>query len=152
MHRGPRLQPHARFLKLLRAVHRTQPPHPILDPNLPLRLQLRLMQMKIIHCSQSQFLRSGVSHSIHNCSTCGAKVVCHDIPRGDGLGLTIGRQVILAADVSQVRGKDREDGGEHGGCDFATVGAVAEKGGEENGRTRMDELYLRRAYTRLSTR
>jgi hypothetical protein len=47
--RSVRTRPLALCLKLLGALHGTHPIDPVLDKYLPLRLQLCLMQMKIIH-------------------------------------------------------------------------------------------------------
>jgi hypothetical protein len=47
------------------------------------------------------------------------------------VGLAKGFELVLAADVLEVRVEDGEVGGEHGGCQLAAVGAVADEAVDE---------------------
>lgn len=55
-------------------------------------------------------------------------MICHFATRSDGLRLAPRLEIVAAAEVFEVGVGDDEVGGEHGGGDFAAVGAVAEEG------------------------
>lgn len=65
------------------------------------RLQLRLMQRIIIHCSQPHHVHAWKASrdAIHQDTTGTAEVVLHCIACGDGVVLGEFGQVVLAADV-----------------------------------------------------
>ena len=88
------------------------------------------MQIKIIHRPNAQYTRSRKSgpDTIHEGTARGAKVIRHIAARSDGLRLAPGFEVVAAAEVFEVGVGDDEVGGEHGGGDFAAVGAVADEG------------------------
>ena len=88
------------------------------------------MQIQIINRPNAQYTRSRKPRpdTIHECTARGAEIIGHIATRSDGLRLAPGFEVVLAAEVFEVGVGDDEVGGEHGGGDFAAVGAVADEG------------------------
>ncbi|KFX89183.1 hypothetical protein V490_07187 [Pseudogymnoascus sp. VKM F-3557] len=91
--------------------------------------------MVIIHRANAKDAhpRELLANTIHQRPTRAAEIVSHLLPRLDSFRLSKSLQVVLAAQVRQVRVEDGEVGGEHGRCDLATVAAVAEKAADEAG-------------------
>ncbi len=113
------------ILPLLSRLHSWEPANTILREHLKLRLQFRLVQLQIIHRADP-----GDAHaweprapSVHQGAADRAEVVGHVVPGGDGLALAVLREFVLAFDVLERAVFDDEVGGEHGGGDFAAVGA-----------------------------
>lgn len=114
---------------LLHSLRATKPAHTVLSILLNPRFQLSLMQMEVIHSADAHdtIPRKSRADTIHERATRGAEVIGHFVPGFDGLRLAEAFQVVSPADVFQVRVGDDEVGCEHGGCDFAAVGAVADE-------------------------
>lgn len=106
-----------------------QPTHAILLKRLNPRLELRLLQLEIVNRADSRDRHAWVSarSPVHQRSADGAEAVLHRVARRGRLVLLEARELVLAAQVFEVRVSDDEVGGEHGGGDFAAVGAVAEE-------------------------
>lgn len=94
------------------------------------RLQLHLVQVEIVDSANAQdaMARERRTDTIHQGSACRAKVVGHQAARCDSFRLSKRLEVFLPAQVLQVSVGDGKVGCEHGRGDFATVGAVADKG------------------------
>ena len=89
--------------------------------------------MEIVHGANAQdaLPRRARTDTVHERAARGAKVIRHGIARGDGPRLTEGFQIVAAAQVPEVGVRDGEVGREHGGGDFAAVGAVADEAVDE---------------------
>lgn len=89
--------------------------------------------MEIVHGANAQNAHTGEARTdaVHERAARGTEMVGHGVAGGDGARLAEGFQIVAAADVLEVSGGDGEVGGEHGGGDFAAVGAVADEGVEE---------------------
>lgn len=127
-------------LKTLHPLQSMPPTHPILRKLLHRRLQPRLVQRKIIHAPNPQDThpRKRRANAIHQAPTRLAEEVRHRVVLAfffdkDGLVLAPRFWVGLAAEVREVRVEDGEVGGEHGGCEFVAVGAIAEEAANEAG-------------------
>ncbi len=113
----------------------TQPAHTVLGKLLHSGLQLGLGQVEIVHGADAQDAcsREPRADAVHERPARGAEVVGHGSVQADAVVLAPGLEVVLAAQVLQVGVGDDEVGGEHGGGDFAAVGAVADEGVDEAG-------------------
>lgn len=117
-------------LKLHCALRALKPTNAILRKLLNPRLQNRLMKIEIIHSPnpRNQHTRVPRRDAIHERAADGAEVVFHRIAGLDGFVLREFGELLTAALVSGFGGLDDEVGGEHGGGDFAAVGAGADEG------------------------
>ncbi len=120
-------------LELFDALNGSQPTDTVLDKQLKPRLQLRLVQLEIVHGTKAQDTHSRGPNTIHERAAGGAEIVGHQLARGDGARLAESRQVVAAADVGEMYVEDGEIRGEHRRRDLAAVGAVANKGVEQAG-------------------
>ena len=91
--------------------------------------------MEIVNGADAQDALAGPARAdaVHERAARGAEVVGHGVARGDGAGLAKGLQVVAAAQVPEVLVRDGEVGREHGGGDFAAVGAVADEAVDQAG-------------------
>jgi hypothetical protein len=128
----PNLLPCTLCLKLLGALHGTQPTDTVLDKDLTPRLQFRLVQMKIVHRANTQDTpsRERLTDTIHERAAGGAEIVGHQLARGDGARLGVSCQTVAAAEVGEMCVGDGEVRGEHRRRDFAAVSAVADSSAE----------------------
>lgn len=112
-----------------------KPGHTVLNILLNARLQLGLVQIKVIHSTNTQDAISGeaCADAVHERAARRAKVVGHVVARANRLGLAIRRQIVAATLVRQVGIVDGEVGCEHGRGDLAAVGAVADEGVDQSG-------------------
>jgi hypothetical protein len=133
---------HVRFrvsLKVLDPLnlHARKPADAILGELLPLRLQLGLVQTKIVHRANAQngHRWEGRTDAVHESAARVAKVVGHGgvFPDG-GDGVLPALEVFLTAQVLQVFVVDAKVGCEHGCGEFAAVHAVAYKGVDQTRR------------------
>lgn len=112
------------------------PTNTILSILLNPRLQHRLMQMEIIHRTNphDRLARKPPRDAIHQNPADAAEMVGHGVPALDLLDHGEFGDLVLPTDVGQGLVFDDEVGGEHGGGDFAVVGAVADelKGESQN--------------------
>ena len=122
-------------LKLFSPLHTTQPAHAFLNKLLDLGFDLSLGQMEIVNGADAQdaLARAAGADAVHERAARGAEVVGHGVARGDGPRLAKGLKVVAAAHVLEVRVGDGEVGCEHGGGDFAAVGAVADEAVDQTG-------------------
>lgn len=129
------LQLRSLCLNLHRAVDRTQPADAVLDIDLPFRLQLRLVQIEIVHRANAQYApsRERLADAVHERAAGGAEVVGHALARRNSVRLGEGLHVVAAADMGEMRVSDSEIGGEHGGRDLAAIRTVTDKGAKEPG-------------------
>lgn len=97
-----------------------------------LRLQLLTLDIEIIHRTDPRDQHPGVAraHSVHKGAAVGAEEVAHGVAGGDGAGLCVLLEFVLAADVVGAGGGDDEVGGEGRRGDFVAVGAVADEGAD----------------------
>lgn len=65
--------------------------------------------------------------AIHKRSTNRAEEIRHGVPTGYGFGLSELGQLLVASNMSSLVFSYDEVGGEHGGCDFVAVAAVADE-------------------------
>lgn len=92
-----------------------EPSHAIFRILLNPRLQLRLVQIEIVHSPDPRYAhpRETRAAAVHKRAAFAAEVVCHGVARGDGFGLgELGEQV-LAGEVREGAVFDDEVGGEH---------------------------------------
>lgn len=91
--------------------------------------------MEIVNGADAQDAppRVAGADAVHERAARGTEVVGHGVARGDGTRLAEGLQVVLAAEVLEVRVGDGEVGCEHGRGDFAAVGAVADEAVDQAG-------------------
>lgn len=117
-------------LNLSSAIHTREPGNTILDELLRPRPQLRLVQVEIVYGADAQDALPGESRAdaVHQRPARGTEVVGHGVSRGGGARLAPGRQVLAAAEVSDVLVVNHEVGGEHGSGDFAAIRTVAHEG------------------------
>jgi hypothetical protein len=83
---APNLQLWTLCLILLRALHSTHPPAPILNINLPPRPQLRLMQIEIIHRANPHnlYLREPLADTIHERTARFTEIIRHHLTARNG--------------------------------------------------------------------
>jgi len=114
----------------LRALHTIQPTNPIFRKDLMLRLENRLVQIKVIDRADPRDQRTGEPRrdAVHQRTADRAEVVLHRVAALDGLALRELGELVAAAHVGCFRGLDDEVGGEHRGRDLAAVAAVADEG------------------------
>lgn len=93
------------------------------------------MQTEVINGSDpgDAAARVAGADAVHERAALAAEVVRHLVAGGDGLARGVLLQLVLAAGVLHLAVLDDEVGGEHGGGDLATVGAVADEGVDEAG-------------------
>lgn len=89
--------------------------------------------MEVVDCPDPQdtLSRERLPHTVHQGPTRRAEEVGHLAARCNGIGLPKGSEILLSAYVTKVIVLDSKVRGEHGGCDFAAVCAVADKGVDE---------------------
>lgn len=123
------LPPNNISLFLPHTLRSSEPSHTILDKLLNLRLQLGLMQRKVVNCSDAKNAHGweAGTFAIHEGAACRAEVVGHFVARVDRLSLAPARQVLLAAQMREVGVIDGEVRGEHGGRNLVAVVAVADE-------------------------
>ena len=91
--------------------------------------------MEIVNGADAQdaLPRTARADAVHKGAARGAEVIGHGVARSDGTRLAKGLQVVAAAHVLEVGVRDGEVGREHGGGDFAAVGAVADEAVDQTG-------------------
>lgn len=95
-----------------------EPVHPALSELLKLRLELRRVQVEVIHRSDPQdaHSRKPAASPVHQIATYGTEAVFHGGARGDGLVLRPSGQFVLSTHVLERLVVDGEVGAEHGGA------------------------------------
>lgn len=108
-------------LVLLNTLCGLQPTNPVLRELLDPRLQLRLVEIEVIHGSNTwnAHTRRPAALAIHQCPTNGTEEVCHCVAGINSVGLGKFGELVLPADVCDGGGLDDEVRGEHRGCDLA---------------------------------
>ena len=86
------------------------------------------MQLQIIHRPHPPKVQTRKPRAlpVHVCAADTAERVCHRVAAGDRGALTPARELVGAGEPGDVAVFEDEVGAEHGGGDFAAVGAVAE--------------------------
>ena len=92
-----------------------QPAHTVLRELLDPWLELRLVQLKIVHCSDSQDAlgRETTAAAIHERTANRAEGIFHNVARIDGLALCPARELVFAPHVVEGGIVDDEVGCEH---------------------------------------
>ena len=104
---------------MLGPLYAFKPTHSILRKLLHHRPQPRLTQRPVVERSHAQ-------QTDHERAADRAEVVRHVVARRRGVAARVPRELVLAADGAERGVLDAEERGEHGGGDFAAVGAVAD--------------------------
>jgi hypothetical protein len=114
----------------LRTLNTIQPTHSVVAVDLVLRLEHRIMQIKIVDSAdpRNQHPREAGRDAVHERAADGAEVVLHRVAALDRLALGELGELVAAAHVHRLGLLDDEVGGEHRGRDLAAVGAVADEG------------------------
>lgn len=114
---------------LLDALSSTAPLHAVLRVLLDPWLDLCLVQIEVVDRSYSHNELPWVplTNTIQQSAASRAEVVLHRVARLNCLGLGEFGEKLLATNVLGRRLIDDEVGREHGGCDLAAVGAVADE-------------------------
>jgi hypothetical protein len=104
-----------RPLNMLLHIRGLQPTHSILFKRFDPRLELRLLQAKIINRANARYTSARVASAtpIHERSTDAAEAVFHVISGGDGVLLAEAREFVFAANVCHVCVFDDKVGCEH---------------------------------------
>jgi hypothetical protein len=87
------------------------------------------MQIKIIYDADTKDTDPWISRGnpVHQGAARRAEVVCHGVAGSDGTRLAVGREVVAAAQVGQVRVGNEKVGRKHGASKFSAVATVAGK-------------------------
>jgi len=119
-----------RALDMLVHRRRLQPLAPILLKRLHARLELGLLQGKVVDGADARDAHAGVAAAaaVHEGAADAAEAVFHVVARGDGVVLAEARELVFATGVLEGFVLDDEVGGEHACRDLAAVGAVADEG------------------------
>jgi hypothetical protein len=90
-----------RALNMLLHLRRLQPPAPILLKRLHSRLELGLLQGKVVNGADARDTHAGVAGAaaVHEGAADAAEAVFHVVSRGDGVALAEARELVFAAGV-----------------------------------------------------